>query len=124
MLAETPPNLLEVQHVQDVTIVRFVRRTILDPATIEILGDRLLALVREEGCTRLVIDFTRVESMTSAMLGKLAGLHAALIDAGGKVVFCNVGDFLRHILTVCKFPETIPIHADEPAAMAAVGAHA
>jgi anti-anti-sigma regulatory factor len=121
MSAETNPNLVEVSQVQGVTVVRFTRRTILDPALIEALGDRLMQMVREQPGRRLVLDFTRVESLTTAMLGKFAALHTALADAGGKVAFCNVGDFLRQILTVCNFPQTIPILADEAAAVQALG---
>jgi anti-anti-sigma factor len=120
MTAETPPDLVEIHQVQEVTVVRFSRRTILDPHTVETLGERLLGLVRDERRHRLVIDFAKVDSLTSAMLGKFAALHTALAEAGGRIVFCNVGEFLKHILTVCKFPETIPIHADEATAVQAL----
>jgi anti-anti-sigma factor len=121
---ETHPDLVEVCPVQGVTVVRFVRRTILDPTAVEALGERLSALVRDEGCRRLVLDFARVESMTSAMLGKFAALQAMVAEAGGKVACCNVGDFLRQIFTVCHFPEAIPIHADEAAAVQALSGDA
>jgi anti-anti-sigma factor len=121
MAGETNPDLYEVSEAQGVTVVRFTRRTILEPLAIEALGDRLLGLVREQAGRRLVLDFARVESLTSAMLGKFAALHTAVEEAGGRLVFCNVGDFLRQILTVCNFPQTIPIHADEAAAVQALG---
>jgi anti-anti-sigma factor len=120
MTAETPPDLIEVQPRDGVTVVRFLRRTILDPLAIEELGRRLTSLVREEGRTRLVLDCARVESLTSAMLGQFAALHVTISQAGGKMVFCNVGDFLRQILEVCKFPDAIPIHSDEEPAVRAL----
>jgi anti-anti-sigma factor len=122
MSAETHPDLLEVAQVEGVTIVRFVRRTILDPATIEVLGDRLHALARAESGRRLVMDFSRVESLPSAVLGKFAALQTAVSESGGHVVCCNVGDFLRQIFTICHFPESIPIHADEDEAIRALTA--
>ena len=122
MSPETHPDLVEVCPVQGVTVVRFTRRTILDPAAIEALGERLLALAREEAGRRLVLDFARVESLTSAMLGKFAVVQATVAEAGGRVVCCNVGDFLRQIFTVCGFPDAIPIHADEAAAVQALTA--
>jgi anti-anti-sigma factor len=124
MSAETSPDLVEVHQVEGVTVVRFLRRTILDPLAIESLGDRLMGLVRDQGCTRLAIDCAKVESLTSAMLGKFAALHVAISKAGGRVAFCNVGDFLRQILTLCKFPDAIPIHTDEAAAVRALSAGA
>jgi anti-anti-sigma factor len=120
MPAETPPDFIEVQPRDGVTVVRFLRRTILDPLSVETLGDLLKALVRDQGRSRLVIDCARVESLTSAMLGKFAALHATIGQAGGKMAFCNVGDFLRQILEVCKFPDSIAIHPDEESAVRAL----
>ncbi|MFO0844283.1 MAG: STAS domain-containing protein [Gemmataceae bacterium] len=120
MSTEAHPDLVEVTRIDGVTVVRFVRRTILDPATVEVLGDRLLSLIREEDGRRLVLDFARVESLPSAMLGKFAALQTKIAEAGGKVVCCNVGDFLRQIFTICHFPDSIPIHADEEAAVKAL----
>lgn len=120
MSTETHPDLVEVARVEGVTVVRFVRRTILDPATVELLGDCLQALALEEAGRRLALDFARVESLPSAMLGKFAVLQAKVAEAGGRVVCCNVGDFLRQIFTICHFPESIPIHADEAAAVRAL----
>lgn len=121
MTTETQPHLVEVHQAGEVMVVRFVRRTILDPLTIEMLGGQLVDLIRAHGCKRLVLDFDKVESLTSAMLGTFAALQVRVAENGGRMVCCNVGDFLRQIFTVCKFPETIPIHADEASAIAALG---
>lgn len=120
MTTETQPNLVEVRQLPGVTVVRFINRTILEPSAIETLGDRLFRLVREENCRQLVLDFSQVESLTSAMLGKFASLQASIAEAGGHLVCCNVGDFLRQIFTVCGFPQSIPIYPDETSALRAL----
>ena len=110
-------DLLQVDEVQGVTVVRFTRRTILDPEAIEAVGHRLLGLVREQGCRRLALDFARVESLTSAMLGHLVGLYRAVEAEQGRLAFCNVDLFLRQIFTICNLPPQIPVHADEASAV-------
>src|SRR5688572_9602562 len=97
MAAETQSDVFDVEPTGEVTVVRFMRRTILDPDTIASVGDRLLALFAQPGGQKLVLDFTRVESLTSAMLGRLIGLHQAIVSAGGRLVFCNVDPFLMQI---------------------------
>ena len=82
MSTETTPELVEIQDVEGVTVVRFLRRTILDPLAIEALGERLQGLVRDQNCNRLAIDCSKVESLTSSMLGKFASLHVAVSRAG------------------------------------------
>jgi len=111
MSNETSQDLVEVAQVKEVTVVRFTRRTILDPAAIEVVGERLLDLVHNQGCRRLVLDFNRVESLTSGMLGKFAGLHTAIDSAGGRLVFSSVGPFLKQIFTICNLPQTILVVA-------------
>jgi hypothetical protein len=106
MSSESTQALAEVAQVDGVTVVRFIRRTILDQGAIESVGERLLDLVRDHGCRRLVLDFARVESLTSGMLGKFAALHTAVEAAGGKLVFSR--------------PQAIPTYPDEVSAIAAL----
>lgn len=117
MTADTHNDIFEVEQAGDVTVVRFTRRTILDPATIAAVGDRLLGLVEQGGGRKLALDFGRVESLTSAMLGRLVGLHQAVAAGGGRLVFCHVDPFLMQIFTICKVPETVPVLADLQAAL-------
>jgi len=120
MTPQHPEALLEAAQSGGVTVVRFTRRTILDPGAIEAVGARLLDLVCEEGHRHLALDFARVESLTSNMLGKLVALHHAVEDEGGRLAFCSVGPFLRQIFTVCDLPRTIPIYADQAEAVRAL----
>jgi anti-anti-sigma factor len=117
MTPEQPGALLEAAQTGRATVVRFTRRTILEPGAIEAVGERLLALVRQEGRRHLALDFTRVESLTSNMLGKLVSLHNAVEAEGGRLVFCSVGPFLRQIFTICKLPPNILICTDEAEAV-------
>jgi len=117
MTTEPISSLVQCHEVEDVTVVRFTRRTVLDPMLIESIGDCLLDLVVGQGRTLLAIDFTRVESVTTAMLGKFVSLHSAVGAAGGKLVFCGVDSFLKQIFTICNLPQAIPICADENEAL-------
>lgn len=117
MISGAYDHLLEVEQVLDATVVRFKRRTILEPAAIQAIGARLLHLVGEEGCQALILNFTGVESLTSGMLGEFALLQRALTESGRRLAFCCVEPFLLHVFKVVKIPERIPIYPDEPAAL-------
>ncbi len=113
-------HLLEVQHLDPATVVRFKRRTILEGAAIEAIGEHLVQLAGEQGRRDFVLNFSGVESMTSAMLGKFVALYRQLSDAGGRMVFCSVDPFLMQIFKVVKVPDLIPIHSDEAQALHAL----
>ncbi len=112
-------QMLEVEHLQQATVVRFKRRTILEPAAIHAIGDRLLRLAGAESRRAILLNFTGVESLTSAMLGEFAVLQRALSDSGGRLAFCCVEPFLLQVFKVVKIPELIAIYADETTALQA-----
>jgi anti-anti-sigma factor len=113
-------HLLEVQHVGQATVVRFKRRTILEGAAIEVIGEHLLELTGEEGRRTFLVNFAGVESLTSAMLGKFVALHKVLSDAGGRLAFCSVDPFLMEIFKVVQMPQLIPVYGDEAQALQAL----
>lgn len=115
--SETYDHVLEVEHIQDATVVRFKRRTILEPAAIKAVGDELLRLAGTEGRRAVALNFSGVESLTSSMLGEFVVLQRALGESGGRLVFCCVEPFLLHVFKVVKIPERIPICPDEAAAL-------
>jgi len=109
--------LLQVEQVGDVTVVRFTRRTILEATAIEAVGQRLFELVQNEGRRRVVLNFTQVESLTSAMLGKFMTLFREVQAAGGRLAFCNVDPFLLQIFKICHVTDLIPIYGTESEAL-------
>jgi anti-anti-sigma factor len=113
-------HVMEVEQIAQATVVRFKRRTILEPAAIQAVGDQLLRLAGEEGRRSVVLNFKGVESLTSAMLGEFVVLHRALSESGGRLAFCCVEPFLMQVFKVVKLPERIPIYTDEPLALQAL----
>ncbi len=113
-------HLLEIEHLDQATVVRLKRRTILESAAIEAIGEHLLRLANEEGRRAFLVNFTGVESLPSAMLGRFMALYRALSDAGGRLAFCCVDPFLMEIFKIVQVPNLIPIHADEPQGLQAL----
>jgi anti-anti-sigma factor len=111
---------LEVETVGPTTVVRFKRRTILEAAAIQAVGDHLIRLAGEDGQKTILLNFRGVESLTSAMLGEFAVLQRALNDSGGRLAFCNVEPFLKQLFKVVKIAEQVPFYEDEPQALQAL----
>jgi anti-anti-sigma factor len=120
MAAEASGDLVRIDQVQGVCVVRFNRRTILDPLAIAAVGERLLALASQTARCSLVLDFASVESLPSGMMGNFVALRQAVLAAGGRLAFCNVDAFLRHIFAICNVPRDIPVYEDEAAAVKAL----
>ena len=67
----TGQRRIDIEEVGDVTVAKFVDKKILDEANIQAIGNHLFALIDEDGRRKIVLDFSLVEYLSSAALGKI-----------------------------------------------------
>ena len=86
-MAEAPRRQrIMVEDIGDIAVVQFADKKILDEQNIQMIGDDLFRLVDELGRRKLLLNFSNVEFMSSAALGKLIRLHQRMSQVGGKLV--------------------------------------
>ena len=101
------------EDIGDVTVVRFIDKKILDEQNIQMIGDDLFKLVDELGRKKLLLDFTPVEFLSSAALGKLIRLHQRLATGGGKLILCGISKTILEIFELTKLDKMLKIVKDE-----------
>jgi anti-sigma B factor antagonist len=116
-LADRP---LHIEQVGPVTVARFTLPEVMHADVIDSVGDRLLALVDDEGRRLLVLDFTSVRKLSSALLGRLVGLHRKLLALQGRMALCGIDSELRRVFELCQLPRLLHLYPDQRAAVAAV----
>ena len=84
-----PRQYIIIEEKNDVSIVTFCDRKVLDEHDIQIWGYQL-TLLPENGQINVILDFKIVEYMSSAALGKLITLSKGCYGKQGKVVICNM----------------------------------
>ncbi|MGL4421275.1 MAG: STAS domain-containing protein [Gemmataceae bacterium] len=104
-----------VEDMGDVTVVNFVDKKILDEQNIQMIGDDLFRLVDELGRRKLLLDFQKVEFMSSAALGKLIRLDQRLKQVGGKLILCGISKSIMEIFEITKLDRMLKIVKDETA---------
>lgn len=110
---------LEVADVGDVTVVRFVDRKILDEANIQEMGQELFQLVEEEKRGKIVLNFSSVDFLSSAALGKLITLEKKVKAHNGKLKLSNIRPEIYEVFAITKLNKLFDIKDDEAAALAA-----
>jgi len=110
---------LEVEHIGDVTVVNFVDRKILDEQNIQIIGEQLFNLVDEEGAKKLLLNFSNVEYLSSAALGKLITLNKKCQNAGGRLILSNIDKQIHEVFEITKLDKFFKIIKDEQTALQA-----
>jgi anti-sigma B factor antagonist len=116
-----PPRWLEIELVADITLVRFARRRILSEETIDIIAGQLSGLVQSDRHRKLVLNFTNIDRLATAMLGKLVLLQSKLKATGGRLVLCHVAPHLYEIFSLLKLRQILSIYRGEPEALEALG---
>jgi anti-sigma B factor antagonist len=110
---------LVVSDVGDVTVVKFVDRKILDEANIQELGQELFQLVEDDGRKSLLLNFSSVEFLSSAALGKLITLDRKVKAHSGKLKLSNIRPEIYEVFAITKLNKLFDIKDDEADALAA-----
>lgn len=109
---------LRIEQVGDVTVVHFLDKRILDEPTIQAIAEQLFSLVDQDGKRKLLLNFSNVEYMSSAALGKLINLHKKLAALKGQLAMCNVIPQIFEVFAITKLDKIFKIATDEDAAIA------
>jgi anti-anti-sigma factor len=109
--------LVELEQVGGVTVARLVRSDLLDDKTIDTIGNQLFHLVQERDCRLLVLNFSNVQRVTSALLGKIIGVHKKLQAEGGRMALCRVEPRLQEAFQTLQLHRLFPIFAEEQEAL-------
>jgi len=80
----------------------------------------IMQVVRDRGDCELVIDFSRVDIITSSSLSKLLRLKKLMSDCGHRLVFCNVAPATKGIFTVTGLDGIFEIVDDKFVALASL----
>jgi anti-sigma B factor antagonist len=110
---------LQVSKVGDVTVVRFVDRKILDEASIQELGQELFQLAEEGDRKSLLLNFSSVEFLSSAALGKLITLDKKVKAHSAKLKLSNIRPEIYEVFAITKLNKLFEIHDNEADALAA-----
>jgi anti-sigma B factor antagonist len=110
---------LEVETIGDVTIASFRDKKILAEQNIQVIGDHLLHLLDESTGKKLLLNFSNVEYMSSAMLGMLVTVSKKVQAAKGKLVLCSIDPQIREVFAITNLEKVFVIRADEQEALQA-----
>src|SRR5436190_23929944 len=110
---------LEVEDYGEVTVVNFIDRKILDEQNIQKIGEDLFSLVDELGRRKILLNFSNVEYLSSAALGKLITLNKKVNSSGGKLILCNIDPTIYEVFEITKLNKLFNIQKEEQAALQA-----
>ena len=94
---------------RDVAVVSLLNKRMLDESNIRALHEELVELVEERGASKMVLDLSGVEYLSSAVLGRLISLLKTVKKHGGKLYICNVHPNVAEIFEITQLDQVIGI---------------
>lgn len=116
-MAESATRRIDLEEVGSATIVRFVDKRILDETNIQIIGNQLFGLVDEDGRDKIILDFSNVEYLSSAALGKLITLDKKVKAAKGTLRLCGIRPEILEVFTITRLHKVFSIFDDQEKAL-------
>jgi anti-sigma B factor antagonist len=113
-------NHLKVRDESGVAVVDFIDSGLMFEAKLtEEIGSELRSLVADHGHTKILLDFARVQYMSSSMLGQLARLAKEAGDAKAQLKMIGIGPVLRDTFRISHFEPLFAIYDNEAEALKA-----
>lgn len=110
---------LTIQDRGDVVMVTFTQARILDEHTIREIGKEFAKLTLEASADhKLLLNFTAVNYMSSAMLGQIVRLNKQCKTDNIKLKLCGICPQVLEVFTITKLDKVIDIEPDEESALA------
>lgn len=110
---------LDVCHIDEVAVVQFRIRRIIEDASIQEMGQELILVVEQNGRKNFLLNFATVDFLSSAALGKLITLNKKVKECSGKLKLCCVRPEIEAVFKMTKLDRMFEIRKDQAEALAA-----
>lgn len=107
---------IKIEDVDHKKIVRIQGK--IDATSAPILEKKIQPLLETE--TKILMDFSKVEYLSSAGMRLLLAAARKLKAKGGMLVFCKINDAVSEIIKMAGFEKILMIYPDEGSALKAL----
>jgi len=107
-----------VQQIADTTVVEFTRPSLMDPIELEQIAQGIYRLVDEEDRRKLILDFEKVQYLSSQAIGIILALQKKLSALPrSSMVLCGVGARLMELLRITRLDRVLQIKPSQKEAL-------
>jgi len=119
-MAEEAPHL-QIQQKGAIVEAAFLDRKILDEGNIQQLQEELTQIVQANAGIRLLLNFGRVDHLSSAALGMLITLNKRVAEQRGTLKLSDIHPKIYEVFVITKLNKLFDIHDHAPEAIASFG---
>jgi anti-sigma B factor antagonist len=107
-----------LQQIGETSIVEFTSPSLMDPIELEQIAQQLYQLIDAQDRRRIILDFERVQYLSSQAIGILLAMQKKLASLKkSSLVLCGVGARLMELLRITRLDRVLTV---KPSQMEAV----
>ena len=112
---------ITVSYEDTATIVTFTDEKILEEKDVRQLEQSLASLIEQADGIVLVLDFSNVQFMSSAVLGLLIKVSKRVYEHQGRLALCSISPKIYEIFKITRLTKIFDIYKDVDAAIKHLG---
>ncbi|MFA5252830.1 MAG: STAS domain-containing protein [Phycisphaerae bacterium] len=116
-MASLKPRV-SVEYGEKATIVTFTDEKILEERDIVELQQSLMGVIEQAENTSLILDFSTVKFLSSAVLGLLIRVSKKVYEQNGQLRLCNISPRIYEIFKITRLTKIFDILPDRASAAA------
>jgi anti-anti-sigma factor len=103
----------------EIHIILFKDKKILDDAVLDEIKSEINRVLGNAAGPDVLLDFSNVEFMSSAMLGLLGQLHRKISGGKGRLKMCGIRPEIFQVFKLTNLDKLFKIYKDAPAGLTA-----
>lgn len=108
---------IELDNVDEVSVVKFTDEKVMDPARIEQMGNELLRISDSQDSEKVLINFSNVKFFSSAAINKLIVMEKRMRAKGGQVMLSNLRPEVRDLFDLTNLNDLFQIEDEQNTAI-------
>jgi len=107
---------INTQTQDGILTIYFMTPRILDETQLEAVSRDVLAALDKTTEDKVILDFSKVQFMSSSMLGKLVQIHKKCGEFKVKLKLSGISPDIRQVFKITRLDKLFDIESDEAAA--------
>ena len=107
---EQPSSHLRIKRAEDISVVEFADRKILEELSIQEIGEELHQVVESEPGIKLLLNFKNVDHLSSAALGMLITLNKRVREQSGDLKLSDINRQIFEVFKITRLNRVFDIH--------------
>ena len=103
---------ISVEYAGQATIIAFTEEKILEEKDIQVLEKSIMGVIEQTGGLNLVLDFSNVKFLSSAVLGLLIKLSKRIYEQDGQLRLCGINPKIYEIFRITRLTKIFDIYKD------------